>query len=352
MTLSNKIRRLIAIVLSTLFITPLLSSCSDDTSKKRPARGQLVQVTPAVSTPMVSEHLLSGSLEAKHTVEIYNQEEGIIVSLLVYEGDAVEKDQVLAKLDARLISAELNKAKIAHRQAALDYKRLKKLRKKRLTTDDALAQAKTTLELTQAEESVLQTRYQFTQVKAPFTGIITQRLKDTGDVVSKYSHLLTLADLSQLKAKISISELLLPEIRHGQKVQLRIDALGAKTYPGVLSRLYPTIDKATRQGTIEVTLNTPPPQAIPGQLVQVILQRQITARLHIPLVAIKHNHDGSYVYKIINNKAIQTKVTTGVQLGENIEILTGLKENDKVVIQGFLGLSNNKPINIISDKVE
>ncbi len=351
MSISSKTRRL-SIAISMLLIAPLLSSCSDDTPKRKQGGGHLVQATMVSNTPMVSEHTLSGSLEAKRTVEIYNQEEGLIVSLLAYEGDVVEKDQVLVKLDARLISAELNKAKIAHRQAALDYKRLKKLRKKRLTTDDALAQAKTTLELTQAEESVLQTRYQFTKVKAPFAGVITQRLKDTGDVVSKYSHILTLADLSQLKVKASVSELLLPEIQSSEKIELRIDALGAKTYPAILSRIYPTIDKATRQGIIEITLSAPPQQAIPGQLVRVILQRQITARLHIPLVAVKHNHDGSYVYKIVNNKAIQTKITTGIQLGKNIEVLTGLKENNKVVIQGFLSLSNNKPVKIISVKAE
>lgn len=351
MRISNKTRHL-SIAVSMLLIVLLLPSCSDNTPKRKHAGGHLVQVATVSRTPMVSEHILSGSLEAKRTVEIYNQEEGLIVALLAYEGDAVAKDQVLVKLDARLISAELNKAKIAHRQAALDYKRLKKLRKKRLTTDDALTQAKTTLELTQAEESVLQTRYQFTQIKAPFAGVITHRLKDMGDVVPKYSHILTLADLSQLKVKVSVSELLLPEIQSTDQIHLRIDALGEKTYPAVVSRIYPTIDRTTRQGIIEITLNSPPRQAIPGQLVRVILQNQITPRLHIPLVAIRHNHDGSYVYKIVNNKAIQTKITTGIQIGKNIEALTGLQENDKVVTQGFLGLSNNKSVRIISDKAE
>ncbi len=349
MTISNKTRRLSTLT-SMVLITTLLFSCSDDAPKRKHARGQLVEVTTVNLSPMVSKHALSGTLEAKHTVEIYNQEEGIIVSLFTHEGDVVEKDQLLAKLDARLISAELNKAKITHRQAALDYKRLKRLRKKRLTTDDALAQAKTTLELTQAEESVLQTRYQFTQVKAPFAGVITQRLKDVGDVVPKYSHILTLSDLSQLKAKVSVSEWLLPEIQQGQKVELRIDALGTKIYPAILTRVFPTIDKATRQGMIEITLDSPPQKAIPGQLIQVILENKMTARLHIPLIAVKHNHDGSYVYKIESNKARQIKITTGIQLGENIEVLTGLRENDKVVTQGFLGLSNNKSVNVSTRK--
>ncbi len=351
MTISNKTHRF-SIITSMLFITVLLVSCSDDTPKRKQARSQLVQAITVSNAPMLTEHILSGSLEARHSVEIYNQEEGLIVSLLVYEGDVVEKDQLLVELDARLISAELNKAKIAHRQAALDYTRLKKLRKKRLTTDDALAQAKTSLELAQAEETVLQTRYQFTRLKAPFAGVITERLKDSGDVVQKYSHILSLSDISQLKVKLSISELLLPNIRSGQKVSVRIDALGNKAYPAILTRLYPTIDNATRQGTVEIRLNAPPQNTLPGQLVQVILPDKTTVKLHIPLVAVKHNNEGSYVYTIKNNKAIQTQIITGKQVGSQIEVLSGLKQNDKVITQGFLGLSNNKPIKIIPDKAE
>ena len=347
MTLTNKPRQLL-IVINILFIVALLFSCSDDKPKRKHSRAQSVHVVSVSHSPMLATYTLSGTLEAEPTIEIYNQEEGLIVSLLVYEGDHVEKDQLLARLDATLISAELKKAKIAHRQAALDYKRLKKLRKKRLTTDDALTQAKTTLELTQAEESLLQIRYQYTQIKAPFSGVITQRLKNAGDVIAKYSHLLTLADLSQLKAKVSVSERLLPDIQRNHKVAVVINALGNKSYPASISRIYPEIDKKTRLGIIEVSLDTLPTKARPGQLVQVILENKTTARLHIPVAAIKHKHDGSYVFKIVNNKALQTKVTTGLLLGNDIEITSGLQENDQVVIQGFLGLSHNKPVNIIS----
>lgn len=323
-------------------------SCSDSSSQKRQPRGHLVKVASVINSPMQSEQILSGTLKAYRSVQIFNQEEGLIIGLPVYQGDVVEKGQLIIQLESALIQAEHNKAKTAHRQAVLDFKRLKKLRKKRLTTEEALTSAQTAVELTRAEQTVLAIRLQHTQIKAPFAGVISQRLKEPGDVVAKFSHILSIADTSQLKVQVNLSERLFGNIALGAKLKVLIDALGTQPYPASISRIYPTIDEITRQGTIEVTLDSLPPLAKPGQLARLILIRQATARLHIPLSAIKHNFNGSYVYKIVDNKAIETKITTGIQLGSDIEVLTGLIKNDKVVTQGFLGLSNQKPVAIIN----
>lgn len=333
----------------TLVLPIFIIACSDSgSSKKRPKGGHLVKVTSVLNSAMTSQQRLSGSLEAHRSVQIFNQEEGLILSISAYPGDTVEKDQVIIELDSKLILAESNKADIAHRQAALDLKRIKQLRKKRLATEESLTSAQTNLELTRAEKTVLSTRVQRSKIKATFNGIISQRLKEPGDVVAKFSRILTLEDISQLKAKVNISELLLPNIALGTKINIRIDALGANTFPAVISRIYPTINKTTRQGTIEVTLDNPPQSAKPGQLCRIILTGQTTPRLHVPLTAIKHNFNGSYVYKIVDKKAVITTVTTGVQFGTDIEVVSGLQANDKVVTQGFLGLKDKKTITIVT----
>jgi len=344
------IKNIFRYLLLSITVIAFLNACSDSSSNKKRQRQHLVNVTSVVSTPMQSQQILSGSLEAKRTVQIFNQEEGLILNIPVFQSDVVEKEQLLIELDSKLITAEHNKAKIAHRQAALDLKRLKQLRKKRLTTEEAVTSSHTTLELARAEETVLNTRLQNTRIKSPFKGIISQRLKESGDVVAKFSHILTLEDTSQLKAKVNISELLLPNIQLGSKISIRIDALGDKSYPASISRIYPTIDKLTRQGTIEVTLDSPPPTAKPGQLCRLIIDGQTTPRKNIPLSAVKHNFKGSYVYKVVKNKSVLTQITTGIQLGNNIEIINGLNDGDKVVVKGFLNLKDKKPVKIVNDK--
>jgi len=353
--------------LALILIVSIASlSCSDPSSGDKHSRGHLVNVAQVVYSPMQSEQILSGTLKANKKVKIFNQEEGLIIDLPVYQGDTVEKGQLLIQLDSALIQAEHNKAIIAHRQATLDFKRLKKLQKRRLTTEEALSRAQTAVELTKAEETVLAIRLQYTQIKAPFSGVISQRMKETGDVVSKFSHIVSLADISQLKVEVNLSERLINNIIIGTTLNVLLypqgDSKQAQPYPSTITRIFPTIDEATRQGTIELTLNTLPPLKEsglkPGQLCRVVFKRQANARLHIPLTAIKHNFNGSYVYKIIKGQAIETKVTTGMQLGSASEIISGLKVNDQVVIQGFLGLKNKKKvavenaIEIATDKKE
>ncbi len=338
--------------LLTLVITASLSSiisCSDSSRKKHPQRAQLVKVATVINSPMQSEQMLSGTLEALRTVQIFNQEEGLILDIPVYQGDKVDKSQLLVQLESKLINAELNKAKIKHRQAALDLKRLKQLRKKRLTTEEAISSAQSTLDLAAAEETVLHTRLQHTRIHAPFSGVITERLKESGDVVAKFTHLLSLDDTRQLKARINISELLLPSIQVGSSLKVYIDALGDQSIDATVLRIYPTIDKITRQGTIEVLISNPPSSAKPGQLCRLVLSGKTTPKKNIPLNAVKHNVNGSYVFRVINNKAMLTPIKTGIQLGNNIEVISGLNKDDKVITQGFLNLKDNKPVKIVSD---
>lgn len=342
--------RRILLAYGCLSFAILLIGCSEDSNGHKRPRSQLVSVASVIHSPMSSVEVLPATLEANRRVDIFNQEDGLILDIKVFEGDIVQQGQLLVKLESRLVQAELQKAKISHRQAALELKRITKLRQRKLATEEALAQAQTKLELARAEESVLQTRFEYSLIKAPFNGTISQRLKEPGNIAAKYSHILTLVDTETLKAKVALSEFLLPSVRIGSPVTLQIDAVGATRYPAVISRIYPTIDKTTRQGTIEIRLENPPAQAKPGQLSRILLKLETTALLHAPLSAIKHNVNGSYVYKVIKNKAVLTQVTTGIQMGNRIQITSNLNAGDKLVTQGFLGLSNNSNVKIASNK--
>jgi membrane fusion protein (multidrug efflux system) len=285
-------------------------------------------------------------------VKIFNQVEGLIIEINAFQSDTVEKDQIIIKLDSQLVKAKLKKADITFKQAALDLKRIKQLKQKRIASDEVVARAQTALELAKAEKTVLQTQFEYTQIKAPFSGVISNRFKEPGDVVAKYSHILTLADTTKLKAKINLSEMLLANIKVGNEIALKVDALGSKIYSAVISRVYPSIDEATRQGTFEILIKEPPAQAKPGQLCRVLVKGQTTARLHVPLAAIKHNTNGSYVYKVVKNKTVLTKVSTGIQAGKDIEITQGLNETDIIITKGFIGLSNGKQVTVIKPNTE
>ncbi len=328
------------------FAALLLMGC-DQTQQSAPRKQSVtpVEVATVSRSPLVAHRILTGSLQAVSTVRLFNEEEGRIVSLPYYQGDAVEKDATLARIDDSIIQAELKKAEANLKQARVDVKRIKSLYRKKLASEDELARTQTTLETTSAEVTLLKTRLGHTAIKAPFAGVISERLKETGDVVPVHSHILTIFDPAEIKIVVPVSELLLSNIQVEDTVQVRIDALGEEQYPATVKRIFPTIDPQTRKGRMEIQLTTIPAGARPGQLCRVTVDTQTTARRNIPFAAIRHDSQGEFVFRIRPDNTVESvRVQTGILLGNQVEILEGLNVDERVVVKGFIGLRDGKKV--------
>ncbi|MGW8228177.1 MAG: efflux RND transporter periplasmic adaptor subunit [Gammaproteobacteria bacterium] len=334
------------------FLLLLLVGCDQTqraTSRTTPPTP--VDIATVTRSPLIAHRILTGSLQAVTTVHIFNEEEGRIVELPFYEGDAVEKDAIIARIDDHLIQSELKKAEATLKQAQVDVKRIDSLFRKKLASEDELARTQTALELARAEVSLLETRIGHTRIKAPFSGIISERLKEKGDVVPVHSHILTLFDPAQIKIVIPVSELLLSNINTGDTVQVRIDALGEEQYSATVKRIFPTIDPQTRKGMMEMQFATIPEGARPGQLCRVTVNTQTTPRRNVPFAAIRHDSQGEFVYRLTpDDKVEAVRVQTGILLGNQMEILEGIEVNDRVVVKGFIGLRDGKKVVPVNTK--
>lgn len=332
--------------ISLLSILLLTAACSDEqaTSNKHSAPPHQVEIAIATHQQIHIEKTLPGTLEAIREVKLFNQQEGLLTAVYFHEGDQVKHGELIATLDDALIQSDLNKTQATFKQSKLDLKRLKNLANRKLASDDEIAKAQTILDIAQADLQRNEIRLSHTRIIAPFAGIISQRLVEPGNVISLHSHILSLIDISQLKTNIYVSELLLPLIQQNDQVSIKIDALSEQIFDAQVIRIHPTIDANTRRGVIEVSLNPVPDGALPGQLCRVTLKTISKNRLMIPFDAIRHDNTGPYVYQIDNNLAKQLHIRTGIQSQQKIEVLEGLKENDAVVINGFFGLKNNKPV--------
>lgn len=327
----------------------LISGC-DDKSAARQHRAKAINVhaTQVVRQGLTEQQLITGTIEAISTVRIFNQETGRIKSMPFYPGDMVKKDQLIAVLDDAILIREFEKARAQHRQAKLDLKRLTRLIPRKLASKEQLSRAKTLVEQAGAEENLFNTRLSYAKIHAPITGVITQRLPEVGDVVSLHSHVLSIADISQLKITLSLSELTISQLKESMDVSIRIDALGDSIFNGKILRIHPTIDTTSRQGTIEVIFDKVPQGALPGQLCRVEINTITAPRLVIPVTAIQNDSVGEYVYLI--DKKSKTKlirIHTGIQVNQWVEVISGLNVNDTIVTKGFQGLSKAKSVKII-----
>ena len=311
---------------------------------------------------LVESHLVSfakkgivqkrtGTLRARNEVKIHNQEEGKIVYLPFFESDEVKKGQIIAKLDDSLLQAQLLRVNANLRKAKSDLVRIKHLRKESFLSEEQLINVETELALAKADEAVLKTRLSYMTIKAPFSGVITQRLSETGNTAERFSHLLTLSDHSSMITQVSISEILLNHLNVGDEVKVQIDALGIQAYQGVVNRIHPSLNPITRQGTIEIRMDSVPPEAKPGQLCRVEIKTQIKNRLLIPLSALRRDKDGEFVYTINEqDKAIVTVIKTGLHIGEEITVLTGLEKGQRIITKGFLGLKPGDNVKSVNNK--
>jgi len=328
-------------ILIFLLSAALLGGCSEPEAPTASGAGaaQLVESAAVRLEAVSASATRSGSLRAQREIHILPQEEGRLVALPFHAGDGVREGDLLLRLDDALLIAELRKSEAQRRQLEVDLGRVERLSHSRLVSDEELSRARTAVDIALAEEQLLRTRLGYTRISAPFDGVISERRAEPGDILQRYAHVLTLTDLSSLLTTVQVSELLLPHLAVGDSVSIQIDALGVERFPGKILRIFPSIDTATRQGTVEVELTPVPPLARPGQLCRVSFTGRPQPRLLIPFAALRRDNLGEFAFRIDeHDRAQRQAVVSGIKLGDDIELLSGLEAGQRVVTKGFLGL--------------
>jgi membrane fusion protein (multidrug efflux system) len=316
---------------------------------ERPAHA--VEMVHVAQRPVRIARTLTGTLEAPRIVHIHSEQAGRILELPYFEGDRVKAGATLARLDDALIRAELDMAVASRKQAEVDLKRLERIVPQKLATEDELARAATALELARAAESLQRARLSRTVIEAPFAGVISERLKEPGDAVPVNEHILTLLDPDFITAAVQVPEQLFTQVAVGDAVKVRIDSLGDVNFPGEILRVHPQVTAATRTGTVEVRLKPVPKGARPGQLCRVTLESAPTPRRILPLNALQYDPQGAYVFRVNDQSKVErVAVRSGLQFGEEVEILEGLNDGDTVVVKGFLDLRAGAKVQVVNGK--
>jgi len=335
------------IIASVFLLAGLISGCDKkEAPKKRDQRPVPVVETALAEIQSLNHKLtVTGTLEPSRTVHLYNQAQGLLTELPFHEGDIVQQGELIASLDDTIIRAEYNKAQATLKQAQMDYGRLKKLAPTNLTSKEVLTRAKTKVTLDQAEYNLQKQRLSYTRIKAPWTGIISERLVEPGDILPLHTHFMSLMDTSSLIVKVTLSELHLSKIKHGSPITFMIDALGKQSWSGNVLRIYPQINAKTRKGIIEVKLEPVPEGARPGQLARINLITPNEDILVIPLSAIRYDQQGAYVFILDSESKIKrTNIITGKKYPQQMEVLEGLDAGQKIIKKGLFGLRSGKKV--------
>ncbi|HVO80762.1 MAG TPA: efflux RND transporter periplasmic adaptor subunit [Terriglobales bacterium] len=362
-----------ALVLS-LAATLAVSGCARSQAAANPpeAAAPVVGVSPVAYGDLSREIVLTAEFRPYQEVAVHAKVAGYVRMIRVDVGDRVTKGELLARLEipelrdeiqqadatVRQDQAELQRAQAAHEAAHLAYARLQGVVKVKPTLvaqqeiDDAAAKDRVTeaqisaaqqqLQVAQANRDRLQTMYAYSEIVAPFTGVVTKRFADTGALIqagtaseTQSMPLVTLSQNDLLRLIVPVPESDVPQIHLGTPVTINVPSLN-KTIKGKVARFADTLDLDTRTMDTEIDVPNPSLEVVPGMYAQAtIALEQRKNVLTVPVEAVEHHGKQAQVYVVDPDGAIREQtVQTGLESPSKVEIVSGVKANDLVVVSG------------------
>lgn len=334
-------------IVNTLLVVCTLvgASCSSKQSKQQE---QAAEALPKVTVETVSKRNVTqqtsftGTVEAYVTNNIAPQSPRRIQRILVDVGDHVQKGQLLVQLDA----SSLVQAKAQLENYKTEYERAKELYEFGGASKSEYDARKLAYEVAKSTYDNLEEN---TTLISPVTGVVSARNYDNGDMYTA-APVLVVEQIRPVKIMINLSETLFPKVSKGMTVYVTLDAYGDEVFKGSISRIYPTIDNATRTFAVEVSLPNNDERVRPGMFARVTLPYGDAERVVIPDRAVnKLMGSGDryvWIYKPETQSVSYSKIEVGRRLDTEFEVLSGVEDGDQVVVMGQLALTNGAKVEL------
>lgn len=289
----------------------------------------------------------NGTLEAENEVDVVARISGPIVELRAEEGMPVDRGDVLARLEQDEIRAQLEVSRVELEETKLAYERAESLRRNDLISSEEYEQARAAYEAARAQFEANEVQFGYTEIRAPFGGLIVARYVDFGQQVTANTALFRISDFTPLLCPIQIPEGELRKLRVGQRAHLSVKAFPGERFPARVLRVRPVVDADT--GTVRVTLEVEARGKLrPGMFARVFLETDVHRdTLVIPKQALALESIGDTVYVAVDGVAQRREVTLGFEEADHVEIVSGVAEGDRVVVVGQDGLSQGTPVRVL-----
>ncbi len=310
-----------------------------------------VDVATVSRGPIEAVIRLSSNLEAERDVTVYAQAPRLVTRLLVEEGDAVRKGQLLVKLQDDEQKLALEKARIQLEQAERELERQESLFKQGLSSEQVYNDARHACDQARVAVEEARRSLQYTEVRAPISGVITERMVNLGDSVTVNQPLFRIIDFDSIVARVYVPEKDLRRLRVGQPARIHAPALGENPLRGKVLRISPVVDPKT--GTIKVTVAVPnQPGLRPGLFVDVELVTEVHPHaLLIPKKALVYDNDQIFAFTVgEDHRAHRVEVRPVLENPEWVEPAEGFAEGDRVVVAGQTGLKDGTLVRLPGEK--
>ncbi len=359
-------------------------------------------LTPAISVEVASVTRLypsqaltllnaSGYVVAQRKAAVASKITGRLVALSVEEGSRVKEGEIIARLenedvlalrnqavaDLSVARCNLLQAKAELNDARVSFRREKDLLAKGITTPAeydaataryqkaraAVAGANASIKARAAALQVAKVSLEYTLIRAPFDAVVLTKNADIGDIVTPIgaaanakAAVVTIADMDSLQVEADVSEPNLEMVKMKQPCEIQLDALPGSRFRGEVHMIVPTADRSKATVMVKVRFLENDSRILPEMSAKVaFLSRPIEREEQKPLTAINPGaivtrNGKHFVFLIQDNRVVQTSIKPGITIGDMIEVLDGVKHDDKIAVKPVNKLRDGSKIKVKNER--
>jgi membrane fusion protein (multidrug efflux system) len=290
-----------------------------------------------------------GSLRSDETVIVRPEVSGRIAEIGFREGQQVAKGTTLIRLDQSVQRAEMQQADANLSLAKSRIERARDLHTQGFISSQAKDEAESNYKVAQAAFELSAARLTKLEIKAPFAGFVGLRMVSVGDYVREGQDMVNLEAIELLKVDFRIPEVFLKEVKVGQALKVTLDAVPNQSFDALVLAINPLLDANGRAVVVRAGLKNTRAVLRPGMFARVSLtSSEQQNSLTVPEQSLIPVGDDVFVFKLVDNRALRTKVETGQRQTGIVEITRGLREGDVVVTAGQPKLRDGASVKLVT----
>ena len=307
-----------------------------------------VEVAKAVKDDISSYLLYNSTVATEESIQVFPQINGLVEAIEVEEGDRVAKGDTLLRIEAEERRIALRESEVNLRHLEAGFRRTEQMHERGLISEQDYENSGYEFEQARLNFEKARLALEHTVVRAPFSGVITERQVQVGSRVSSGNKLFDLIKLDDLIARVFVPGQYLTTIRADQKAFISSEFLPGMQFSGAVKRISPVVDP--QSGTFKVTIGIQDRWEYlrPGVFVNIEI---ITGTHHnavlVPKEAVLYEGGERYVFVVQDSTALRVKLEAGFENSGFIEVLDQVESGDAVIVVGQNGLKDEARVRVI-----
>jgi RND family efflux transporter MFP subunit len=307
-----------------------------------------VKTSPAITGTIDQQIATTGTLAASEELIVVSETQGKIIKVNKQVGDRVQKNEVIVEVDSETTAANVLVAEANYEQQSRDLERMQRLEKGNAIAKHDLEEARVGLKKAEANLITARKALRDTKIKAPISGIVNKRMVENGEFLAGGMPVCEIVNTATLKIWIKVPEKDIFKLSKGQTAEITIPAVPGETFSGKVNAMGEKADNSMKFD-VEILLNNQggKQHLKAGLFCEVCIPVEATPAILIDKTALVGSMKNPSVFIPEGNLAVKKAIVVNESDDRHIEVLSGLKVGEQVIISGQLNLNHGDRIKIV-----